>query len=183
MADEENDAEEKPVKKGLPIKMIAVGLVIGLAVGGGVAFVLKPEPQANNIALSKERTEGSVGTENAEGGGEKGGGGGGGEGQEEGGGIYDLDPFIVNLADVRKIRYLKINIKLEMIRSGYSEDLTEHLPQIRDALLLLLSSKEFANIRTVEGKMELRDEILQRVNGIYKNNKVKMAYFTEFVTQ
>lgn len=169
MADEENKVEEKPAKKGLPIKMIAIGLVIGLAVGGGVAFVLKPDPTPKNIALSKEGVEGEEGFEAEE--------------EEEGGGIYDLEPFIVNLADATKIRYLKINIKLELIRSGYSEDLNNRLPQIRDALLLLLSSKEFANIRTIEGKMELRDEILQRVNGVYKNNKVKMAYFTEFVTQ
>ena len=174
MADEEIKEEGQSAKKGLPIKMIAIGLVIGLAVGGGVAFVLKPDPPAQNIALSKENMGGSKAIKNLEDAEVE---------EEEGGGIYDLEPFIVNLADVTKIRYLKINIKLEMIRSGYSEDLNDRLPQIRDVLLLLLSSKEFANIRTIEGKMELRDEILQRVNGIYKNNKVKMAYFTEFVTQ
>jgi len=162
------------------MKMIIIGLVIGLGVGGGMFFFMKSQKPAP-VAEAPRAAQGE--------GDERGGEGGvadaspGGDGPQDEGGIYELEPFIVNLADTSKVRYLKITIKLDLVRSKHSEDLNNHLPQIRDTLLLLLSSKEFAAIRTVEGKMELRDEILQRINAIFRSNKVKMAYFTDFVTQ
>ena len=91
--------------------------------------------------------------------------------------------FVVNLADTPEIRYLKLTIKLELTKEEYTEEVTKRMPQIRDSLLILFSSKEYASIRTVEGKMELRDEILQRLNTILKKGAVKAAYFTDFVAQ
>lgn len=163
-------------------KIIIIGLVVGLGIGGGAFFFLqgKKSPEKKEMAESapaEAEAAGAEGTTQSESNGS------GTEGTGDSGAIYDLEPFIVNLADTAKIRYLKITIKLELINSKYAEDLNQRLPQIRDALLLLLSSKEFANIRTVEGKMELRDEILQRVNALFRSSKVKMAYFTDFVTQ
>lgn len=163
------------------MKMIIIGLVVGLGLGGGAFFFMKsqqPAPVAD--APRAAALEGSEEGPNEEGAADA---SGEGDGPQDEGGIYELEPFIVNLADTAKVRYLKITIKLDLVRSKHSEDLNKRLPQIRDTLLLLLSSKEFAAIRTVEGKMELRDEILQRVNAIFRSNKVKMAYFTDFVTQ
>ncbi len=177
--------EEVPVKKGPGLKLIIIiGVVVGAAIGGGAFFFLKgqspPEKAVEVAAASTGEEEAGDAAKKADDGG---GGDGEGAAEDDGGAIFDLEPFIVNLADTSKIRYLKITIKLELIRAKNSDDLNARLPQIRDTLLLLLSSKEFASIRTVEGKMELRDEVLQRVNAIFRNNKVKMAYFTDFVTQ
>ncbi|MFQ5587612.1 MAG: flagellar basal body-associated protein FliL [Nitrospiria bacterium] len=182
MADTDEEVQEK---KGPGIKLIIIiGVVVGVVVGGAAAFFLKGGSPPENTAAQAEAPSGE---EEAaapppeavdDGGAES-----EGAAEEDVGGIFDLEPFIVNLADTSKVRYLKITIKLELMRAKYAEDLNAHLPQIRDTLLLLLSSKEFASIRTVEGKMELRDEVLQRVNAIFRNSKVKMAYFTDFVTQ
>ncbi len=163
------------------MKMIIIGLVVGLGIGGGVFFFMKgqasaPVAEAPRAAPSEEGEEGASVERVADA--EP-----GGDGPKDEGGIYELEPFIVNLADITKVRYLKITVKLDLVRSKHADDLNNNLPQIRDTLILLLSSKDFAAIRTVEGKMELRDEILQRVNAIFRSNKVKMAYFTDFVTQ
>ncbi len=162
------------------MKMIIIGLVVGLGIGGGVFFFMKgqvpaPAAEAPRAAPTEEGEEGAAErvADAAP----------GGDGPQDDGGIYELEPFIVNLADITKVRYLKITVKLDLVRSKHADDLNNNLPQIRDTLILLLSSKDFAAIRTVEGKMELRDEILQRVNAIFRSNKVKMAYFTDFVTQ
>ncbi len=162
------------------MKMIIIGLVVALGVGGGVFFFMKgqapaPVAEAPRAAPGEEgEAIAAAGVADAEP---------GGDGPQDEGGIYELEPFIVNLADITKVRYLKITVKLDLVRSKHADDLNNNLPQIRDTLILLLSSKDFASIRTVEGKMELRDEILQRVNAIFRSNKVKMAYFTDFVTQ
>ncbi len=175
MADEGDDKGKKE-KKGSGMKSILIGLVIGLSIGGGAFFFLKgKEAPAQAQTAERPAEDGSeapveevVADTPAE---------------DDAGVIYDLEPFIVNLADTTKVRYLKTTIKLDLISEKYVEDMNAHLPKVRDTLLLLLSSKEFAAIRSVEGKMELRDEILQRVNAVFNNNKVKMAYFTDFVTQ
>jgi flagellar FliL protein len=56
-------------------------------------------------------------------------------------------------------------------------------PQIRDSILVLLTSKDSGTIRTPQGKAQLRDEITQRVNGLLPKAAVRSAYFTEFVIQ
>lgn len=97
--------------------------------------------------------------------------------------MFDLEPFIVNLADAPDIRYLKMTIKLEVENDGVSTNLTARIPQVRDTVLVLLSSKESSAIRSAQGKFQLRDEITQRVNGLLPKPGVKTVYFTEFVVQ
>jgi len=99
------------------------------------------------------------------------------------GAMFDLDPFIVNLADSPEIRYLKITIKLEVDNEAVSTALSARVPQIRDTILVLLSSKDVNTIRTPQGKFQLRDEISQRVNSLLPKSGVRSAYFTEFVVQ
>jgi len=57
------------------------------------------------------------------------------------------------------------------------------LPQMRDLLLTLFTSKLFAEIRTPEGKALLRDEIINRVNRSLRKDVVKAVYFTDFIVQ
>ena len=50
-------------------------------------------------------------------------------------------------------------------------------------ILLLLSSKSLDEIQTVEGKIALRQELIQRINQILTTGKIRNLYFTEFVIQ
>lgn len=97
--------------------------------------------------------------------------------------IVDMEPFIVNLADAQEVRYLKITIKLELESQEASLQLAGRNAQMRDLILVLLSSKDSAAIRTTQGKFQLRDEITQRVNGLLSKPAVRTVYFTDFVVQ
>lgn len=97
--------------------------------------------------------------------------------------IYDLDPFIVNLADSPEIRYLKVAIKLELNRADAGAEIASRLAQVRDSILVLLTSKDSATVRSTQGKFQLRDEVIQRVNQLLPRPGVRAAYFTEFVVQ
>jgi flagellar FliL protein len=97
--------------------------------------------------------------------------------------IFNLEPFIVNLLDNSGTRYLKLTVNLELTEGASSADLNAQSTQIRDSLIILLSSKSYTDIGTVEGKYLMRDEIVARVNQFLKKGKVKTAYFTEFVIQ
>lgn len=99
------------------------------------------------------------------------------------GAMFDLDPFIVNLADTPDVRYLKLTIKLELDNEAVSTELSKRAPQVRDAVLVLLSSKDVNAVRTTQGKFQLRDEITQRINSLLPKPGVRSAYFTDFVVQ
>ncbi len=92
-----------------------------------------------------------------------------------------LDPFVVNLADPSARRYLKIVLDVEM--TGNPELLDANKAKIRDALLMLLSSKTSQELSTLEGKILLRKEIVDRLNQALGQAKVARVYFTDFVIQ
>lgn len=183
MAEEEKKEEagkEEAGKKGTNPKAKSKGklIIIGgvaavLLLAGGGFFFMRKGP-SEKTASAEEKTAAPKTEHKAE------------KSEEKTAGpgtILDLDPFVVNLADNPEIRYLKVTIKLELAKGEDTEEVNARMPQIRDSLLILLSSKEYAAIRTVEGKLELRDEILQRLNTILKKGAVKTAYFTDFVAQ
>lgn len=95
-----------------------------------------------------------------------------------------LDPFIVNLLDEGRVpRYLKIEIKFELDNADLGQEVQSRINQVRDELLMLLSSKRQSDIEMTEGKRLLRTEILNRMNKILITGKILKVYFTEFVIQ
>jgi flagellar FliL protein len=97
--------------------------------------------------------------------------------------IYALDTFIVNLADTGGNRYLRITMDLELGIPELEAEIDKRLPQIRDSILMILPSKRFEDISPVEGKIALRDEILQTLNGFLSQGEITNIYFKEFVVQ
>ena len=97
--------------------------------------------------------------------------------------IYNMEPFIANLADQNQPRYLKIRISLESKEVKINEEYEKRLPQLRDSILTILSSKSHKEIFDSEGKKKLREEITSKVNQLLSSFKVKTVYFTEFMIQ
>jgi flagellar protein FliL len=97
--------------------------------------------------------------------------------------LYALDPFIANLSDEDGRRYLKATLQVEFFKGQVPGEWNARLPQVRDLLLTLFSSKNFAEVRTPQGKAVLRDEIVTRLNHALRQDMVKAVYFTEFIVQ
>lgn len=97
--------------------------------------------------------------------------------------IYSMDIFVVNLTDPGGKRYLKTKISLGYYGTELTDEIKQHLPQIRDLVLVLLSSKTVDAIQGTEGIINLRQELIQRINQALKKGKIKNLYFTEFVIQ
>ncbi|MBT5968064.1 MAG: hypothetical protein HOG61_01680 [Nitrospina sp.] len=163
--DEEGGEEEK---KGLPIKLILIVVgVLALAGGGYFAYTnfFQEEPVEE---LKKE--EGADG-ENAE------------ELPPGLGVMFTMDPFVVNLAGSEGKRFLKGTATLELSSPEVNPEFEENLQKITDSILVLLSSKSFEDVYSVQGKFKLKDEITTRVNRFLVVGHVKDAYFTEFIVQ
>jgi len=99
--------------------------------------------------------------------------------------ICPLKSFVVNLLDKTGVgkRYLKVTMQLEL---GKEEDkilIENHNPQLRDTVLLLLSSQTLKEINTMEGKIGLKQALLTRMKQILGDDVIRRIYFTEFVVQ
>ena len=97
--------------------------------------------------------------------------------------IYSLETFIVNLADKGGNRYLRISMDLELGTPELEDEILKRLPQVRDGVLMILPSKRFADISSMEGKVALRGEILATLNGFLGQGEIVNIYFKEFVIQ
>ncbi|GAB6077646.1 flagellar basal body-associated FliL family protein [Hydrogenobaculum acidophilum] len=97
--------------------------------------------------------------------------------------MYNLGSFLVNLADKNANTYAKVSITLELSNQKVQEEVIKRLPIIKDAVINLLSSKTYDEIRTPEGKEELRLELIKRINAILVTGGVQNIYFTQFIVQ
>jgi flagellar FliL protein len=97
--------------------------------------------------------------------------------------IFQLDTFIVNLADKGGNRYLRVTMDLELGNAELESEINKRLPQVRDSILMILPTKRFEDISTVQGKTALRDEMLATINGYLAQGKITNIYFKEFVVQ
>jgi flagellar protein FliL len=94
-----------------------------------------------------------------------------------------LEPFLVNLADKESRRYLKLKVELEVNNEETAKELEKSMPRMRDALILLLSSKTYLDLSSLQGKQQLKQEIKQKVTSLPGGNKISDVFFTEFVAQ
>lgn len=165
MADEKDpQAPEKeaakPKSKMLFFIMLGVGIIL---IGGGGFFAytkfLAPKPPAEEPKEAAPKEEVVIGQ------------------------IFALEPFVVNLADPKGKRYLKVKIELELEAATSVEKATKVAPKLRDMVIMMLTSLSFEEVMTPEGKIGIRDELLERFNQIMRPDRIKNIYFTEFVVQ
>jgi flagellar FliL protein len=75
-----------------------------------------------------------------------------------------LEPFTVNLTSEASDRYLQVGIDLKVSGPEIADRIKAHLPEIRNGILLLLTSKRVDELASLEGKNLLREEIRDAVN-------------------
>lgn len=164
--------ELPPPKKKSKLKWIIMILLVLLLGGGlGAAYYLG-------------FLDGFIGKDEAA---EGGAGGGAKAKQDQTGAVattrVKLPTFLVNLYDPLGRRYVSLDVELELISPEVSKEIEAQNARIRDALILLLSSKTYTELSTQEGKHILRNEILDRINQILNGSKVVRVYYTNFVIQ
>ncbi len=97
--------------------------------------------------------------------------------------VVSLDTFIVNLADPGGSRYLRVTMDLEAEGKAAADEIGKRVPQMRDAVLMILPAKRYADISTLEGKTALREEIIGALNGMLGSAAISRIFFKEFVIQ
>ena len=168
-----DDTEEKPKKKRSKLKWLLLIIFILLILGGGAAgawiFFLADmfkgggdaaggghaAPQATDAGTAPQ----PIGTTIA------------------------LPVFTVNLADPLGQRFIKISIEVEVADTKAAQAMDQQKARIRDSIIMLLSSKSYADIASTESKMMLKGEITSRLNAILGSGKVYQVFITDMVIQ
>jgi len=145
MAKEEvPEAEVEPPRRKGKLLIIIIAVVAILVIGGGVgAYLLMSKPNAEESAKQGEDE---------------------GHASESHPPIYEkLESFTVNLADQQY--YLQIEEMTLLVENAeVQEKIKTRLPEVRDALFRLLSSKTGEELFDKEGKDKLAEEIRKEVN-------------------
>ncbi|WP_049623333.1 flagellar basal body-associated FliL family protein [Frateuria defendens] len=96
-------------------------------------------------------------------------------------------PFVVNFRDGDAIRFLQVGVSLMSHDQAALDAAKGADPVVRDALVKLFSSKDYAFLSDAAGKQKLQAEALAAVRGIVQARLgrpgVDALYFTSFVMQ
>ncbi|MCB0414877.1 MAG: flagellar basal body-associated FliL family protein [Bdellovibrionales bacterium] len=95
--------------------------------------------------------------------------------------LIPLETFLVNLSGSRGRKLAKVNMELEVSNDDVQIEIDKLKPKIRDIIIIILSSKTYAQVSSKEGKDSLRDEIRDQVNLFLTKGQIKRVYFTEFI--
>lgn len=97
-----------------------------------------------------------------------------------------LEPFTVNLTADGEEHYLQTDIELRVVEQKVIDNVKAHMPEIRNNVLLLLSSKTAGALVSAEGKQKLSSEITEQINKVLhakEEDGVSGVFFTSFVIQ
>lgn len=161
-------AEEKSGGSKKPLIIIIAAVV--LLLGGGAAayflFLKKPPPEEETGA--KEQVEAPVPAP---------------EEAADIGPMVDIKEFIVNIISEDGAHYVKAALTLELDKEETTEEVNKRMPQIRDAVLLLIGNKTFEELQDLQGKKQLKAELKSKINSFVKSGRIKNIYLTDFVVQ
>jgi len=203
-APEAEEQQRRTKRSLLKLLLLALNVVLFLAGVGSLAWTkFGPKPVASAVAQGQDQEEqhssaahepaakGHEATAKAPAAAKASGGHGSSAGTKSAGGnggsvaptLVPLAPFLVNLTGDQGQRYLRLVAQVEVRGELSKDELEKHLPEVRNRLIFLLSSKTFADIGSTQGKYDLQAEITKNINETLDGPFIKKTYFTEFIVQ
>lgn len=155
MAEEE---QEKPKRTFL---IIIIVLVVLLLAGGGVTawFFLQGSSSQEEQASTTEKTIPEEIT------------------------LVSVPQFLVNLSDPLGRRFIKITISIETPNPQVASKVEKQMFQIRDKIILLLSSKTYGDLAALDSKLYLKNEIVDRINQVIAPDTIRQIYISDMIIQ
>ena len=153
---------------GKPIVLIIL-VVVNMLVVMGVGFMLYKNSQKPTSTIDQV-VEGVKHDDHADA-----------EKVEEVGKVIPLETFIVNLAGSKGRKVLKVNMELEVKGEHSLGEIDKRKAQIRDIIIIILSSKSYDEVSTREGQDGLKTEVKDTINSFLVQGKISNVFFTEFI--
>lgn len=101
---------------------------------------------------------------------------------------HDLKPeFVVNFKGKARVKFLMIEMVVATNDELVPTVLTDHDPEIRNVLLMMLAEQDSEALKTTVGKQSLRDEATRLIDEVvtrhYEGEKIKDVFITRLVMQ
>ena len=96
--------------------------------------------------------------------------------------LYTMSPIIVNLAG-RPQRAMRVALSIQMLNQNGFEEIMNRGPEVRAKVISILESKSYNDIKTIQDKLYLKDQISVAINHFLKRGMVKDVYYTDFVVE
>lgn len=93
-----------------------------------------------------------------------------------------LGEFTVNLRNTAGGRMLQMSISA-LVTKAALEEFNNSQAQMRDAVLVMASDKTVAELDGGDNKIDFRNDVLTRLNGVLGTEAVRAVYLTRFVVQ
>lgn len=138
-----DDSAKKPGKSKKLIVIIAAVVLLLAVAGGGAAWFLSKRhavDEEGDAAPAKSHEPAAAPT------------------------FLPIDTLVVNLADNGGERFAQIGITLELADTKTSDLVKQHMPSIRNGIILLASQRTSDELLTREGKEKLAADILREVS-------------------
>ena len=168
MADKKEAGEEKSGSKKKLFIIIGAAVVVLLIVGGFGTwwFLLRDKPDADDKKDPAQQVVVPV------------------VGQPAAiGPMVNIEEFIVNIISGDAAHYVKASLTFELTNELVKAEVEQRMPQMRDAILLLIGNKTYEELQDLQGKKQLKAELLSTVNSFLQSGQVVSIYFTNFVVQ
>ena len=96
--------------------------------------------------------------------------------------VVNLDPFNLNLGNPLENRYVRLSISLEVNNGEIETEVGKRKPQVRDAVISIVSRKTMEFLRSPDGKDALRKEIKDKING-YMSKPINRVFITDILIE
>jgi len=169
MAEKKEKKEEGDGKKKKPLLLIIIAaavLLLLLSVGGYFLLAKKeppPEAQkdpAQDVPVPDLSQKPAIGP------------------------MVEVKEFIVNIISQEDSKhYVKASLSIELSNEAAQAEVNQRMPQIRDAILMLVGNKTYEELQDLQGKRQLKAEMIVKINSFLRAGQVNNIYFTDFVVQ
>lgn len=152
------ETEEVPVKKSRKKLLLILGCVLLLGGGAGAWYFTQPAAPAK---AKQQPPKPPI--------------------------FVSLETFTVNLQPDPAEQFLQVDLTLQLADEQEAELVKLHMPEVRNRLLMLLTSKKSADISSMDGKKALSQEIATQLKQPFsagvKLQRAPGVFFTSFVIQ
>ncbi len=101
----------------------------------------------------------------------------------ETGPLVDIASFVVNLQGEEGMRYLKVELTVELDSEESVEPFTKVMSITRNEILMTLSGLDAESTKTAKARRKLEKKIKKAINKRLGTSMVEGIFFTEFVMQ
>ncbi|NMB35304.1 MAG: hypothetical protein GX989_03335 [Firmicutes bacterium] len=96
--------------------------------------------------------------------------------------MYEVPEILINLPEGGR-RFLSVKFYLGFDEPKLEAELDKRMPEIRDEINKILWSKTAEELNTLEGKEDLRKELLKKIDCLLKDGELRGLYFWHVLVQ